>query len=254
MVLAVDIGNTNIVLGGFIGDDLSFVARIATNANKTEDEYATKIKSILALHEVDKTEIKGAIISSVVPPLTRVMSDAVKMVDGVEPILVGPGIKTGINIHCDDPSTVGADLICACVAANSIYGNPSLVIDMGTATKMMVIDSSGTFIGVSIIPGVNIALKALASGTAQLPQISLEAPQSVIGKNTVDCMRSGVVFGNASMIDGMIDRFNEETGENLKVYGTGGLSNTILCHCKHKITLDDDLVLKGLNILYNKNK
>ena len=253
MVLAVDIGNTNIVLGGFVEDKLSFVARIATNANKTEDEYATKIKSILALHEVDRKELKGAIISSVVPPLTRVMSDAVKMVYGIEPLLVGPGIKTGINIHCDDPSTVGADLICACVAANSIYGSPSLVIDMGTATKMMVIDKSGTFIGVSIIPGVNIALKALASGTAQLPQISLEAPKSVIGKNTADCMRSGAVFGNASMIDGMIDRFNEEMGYELKAVATGGLSKTIIKHCKHEIIHDADLVLKGLNILYKKN-
>ena len=253
MVLAVDIGNTNIVLGGFVEDKLSFVARIATNANKTEDEYATKIKSILALHEVDRKELKGAIISSVVPPLTRVMSDAVKMVYGIEPLLVGPGIKTGINIHCDDPSTVGADLICACVAANSVYGSPSLVIDMGTATKMMVIDKSGTFIGVSIIPGVNIALKALASGTAQLPQISLEAPKSVIGKNTADCMRSGAVFGNASMIDGMIDRFNDEMGYELKAVATGGLSKTIIKHCKHEIIHDADLVLKGLNILYKKN-
>ncbi len=253
MVLAVDIGNTNIVLGGFMGDELKFVARIATNAAKTEDEYATKIKSILYLHEVEKTEVKGAIISSVVPPLTRVISDAINLVYAIRPVLVGPGIKTGINIRCDDPSTVGADLICACVAANSVYGNPSLIIDMGTATKMMVIDNKGTFIGVSIIPGVNIALKALASGTAQLPQISLEAPSSVIGKNTADCMRSGAVFGNASMIDGMIDRFNEEMGYELKLIATGGLSKTIIKHCKHNIISDDDLVLKGLNILYKKN-
>lgn len=253
MVLTVDIGNTNIVLGGFVDDKLTFVARIATNANKTEDEYATKIRSILALHQVEKTEVRGAIVSSVVPPLTRVMADALKMVYGITPLLVGPGIKTGINIHCDDPSTVGADLICACVAANTIYGNPCLVIDMGTATKMMLIDNTGTFVGVSIIPGVNIALKALASGTAQLPQISLEAPKSVIGKNTADCMRSGAVFGNASMIDGMIDRFATETGYNLKLVATGGLSKTIIKHCNHNITLDDDLVLKGLNILYKKN-
>ena len=253
MVLTVDIGNTNIVLGGFVDDNLTFVARIATNANKTEDEYATKIKSILALHKVEKKEVKGAIISSVVPPLTRVMSDALKMVYGIEALLVGPGIKTGINIRCDDPSSVGADLICGCVAANTIYGNPALVIDMGTATKMMLIDNTGTFTGVSIIPGVNIALKALASGTAQLPQISLEAPKSVIGKNTADCMRSGAVFGNASMIDGMIDRFAEELGYELKLIATGGLSKTIIKHCKHDIVLDDDLLLKGLNILYKKN-
>ena len=254
MLLTIDIGNTNIVLGGFDGDELTFVARIATNAVKTEDEYATKIRSILALHEVDKTSVKGAIISSVVPPLNSVMKKAIKIVYGIEPLMVGPGIKTGINILCDNPSTVGADLICACVAAHHIYGSPSLVIDMGTATKMMVMNSTGAFIGVSIIPGVNIALKALASGTAQLPQISLEAPGSVIGKNTIDCMRSGVVYGNASMIDGMIDRFNDEMGEKLKVIATGGLASTIVCHCKHDIMLDEDLLLKGLRILYDKNK
>lgn len=254
MILTIDIGNTNIVLGGFLDDTLSFVARIATNASKTEDEYATKIGSVLRLHGIDKATVQGAIIASVVPPLNSVMKEAIKMAYGVDAILVGPGIKTGINIHCDNPASVGADLICACVATHHLYGSPSLIVDMGTATKIMMMDKSGAFCGASIIPGVNIGLKALASGTAQLPQISLEAPASVIGKNTVDCMRSGVVFGNASMIDGMIDRFNEAAGEDLKVYATGGLAPTILSHCKHNITLDNDLVLKGLNILYKKNK
>ncbi len=254
MVLAIDIGNTNIVIGGFEGDKLSFVARIATNANKTEDEYATKIRSVLKLHEVEETNVEGAIIASVVPPLNSVMKQALLMAYGISAIMVGPGMKTGINLHCDNPASVGADLICACVAAHHIYGSPSLVIDMGTATKLMLIDKNGAFCGASIIPGVNIALKALASGTAQLPQISLEAPKSVIGKNTIDCMRSGVVFGNASMIDGMIDRYNEEVGESLPVYATGGLSKTIICHCKHEIKHDENLVLKGLNILYQKNK
>lgn len=254
MILAIDIGNTNIVIGGFTEDKLTFVARIATNATKTEDEYATKIKSVLTLHNVVKKELKGAIISSVVPPLNNVMKRALKLAFDVDAIMVGPGIKTGINIHCDNPASVGADLICACVATHHIYGSPSLIIDMGTATKIMYMDDSGAFSGASIIPGVNIALKALASDTAQLPQISLEAPKSVIGKNTVDCMRSGVVFGNAAMIDGMIERYNLEVKKELKVYGTGGLGEVILPHCKYDITLDSDLVLKGLNILYNKNK
>ncbi len=253
MVLTIDIGNTNIVLGGFVGDKLNFVARIATNANKTEDEYATKIRSILAIHNVDKSVIEGAIISSVVPPLNSVMKKAIKFVYGVDPVMVGPGIKTGIKIHCDNPASVGADLISACVAAHHIYGSPSLVIDMGTATKIMVIDKDGAFIGVSIAPGVGMGLKALSSGTAQLPQIGLEAPKSVIGKNTVDCMKSGVVFGNACLIDGMIDRFNKEMGAKLPVYATGGLASTIIPHCTHQITLDENLLLKGLNILYKKN-
>ncbi len=253
MILTVDIGNTNIVLGGFSDDELTFVARIATDVSKTEDEYATKIRSVLALHGVEKTELKGAIISSVVPPLNAVIKKAIEYVYDVTPLLVCPGIKTGINIRCDNPATVGADLICACVAAHHLYGSPSLIIDMGTATKMMVMDKNGAFIGVSIIPGVKIALEALSGGTAQLPQISLEAPPSVLGKNTVDCMRSGVVFGNASMLDGMIDRFNEEMGESLPVYATGGLAPNIVAHCKHKIKLDDNLLLKGLYIIYQKN-
>ncbi len=254
MLLAIDIGNTNIVLGGFDGDNITFVARIATNALKTDDEYATKIKSILALHEVDKTSVKGAIISSVVPPLNAVMKNAIKFVYGIEPILVGPGVKTGLNILCDSPSTVGADLICACVASQNIYGSPSLVIDMGTATKLMLVNPDGAFTGASIIPGVAIGLKALSSGTAQLPQISLEAPKSALGKNTVDCMRSGVVLGNASMLDGMIDRVIEEEGYEMPIIATGGLSFAIVCHCKHSIIYDADLVLKGLKIIYDKNK
>ena len=253
MILAIDIGNTNIVLGGFVDDELVIVARIATDSTKTEDEYATKIKSVLTLHDIDKSSVKGAIISSVVPPLNTVMKKAVKSVYNIDPIMVGPGIKTGINIKCDDPSSVGADLICACVATHHIYGSPSLIVDMGTATKIMIVDKTGSFVGVSIIPGVNIALKTLASGTAQLPQISLEAPKSVIGKNTIDCMRSGAVFGNASMVDGMIDRFCDEVGDELPVYATGGIAPTIIPYCKHKITLEDNLVLKGLNILYKKN-
>ena len=254
MVITIDIGNTNIVMGGFLNDELKFVSRIATDIKNTEDEYASKIRSILSLHDVTPKAVTGVIISSVVPPLNTVFKKAIELVYSVHPIMVGPGIKTGINIQCDDPSSVGADLICACVAAHHIYGSPSLIIDMGTATKMMIMNKSGAFTGASIIPGVIMGLKTLSSGTAQLPQISLEAPKSVLGKNTVDCMKSGVVFGNASLLDGMIDRFYEELGENLPVYATGGLAATVVNHCKHRITLDEDLVLKGLNILYKKNK
>lgn len=254
MILTVDIGNTNIVLGGFSGDEPSFVARLSTDTKKTEDEYAALLRSVLSIHAVDKAEIEGAIIASVVPPLNGVMKKAIRIVYGITPLLVCPGIKTGLGIHCDNPQTVGADLISACVAAHHIYGSPSLIVDMGTATKLMLVDKSGTFCGASIIPGVTIGLSALSGGTAQLPQISLEAPKSVIGKNTVDCMRSGVVFGNACLIDGMIDRFFEEAGERMPVIATGGLSSTIIPLCTHHITLDEHLVLKGLRILYEKNR
>lgn len=253
MILAADVGNTNIALGGFDGDSLIFTARISTNPNQTADEYASRLIGILSLYGVLRDSVDGAIISSVVPSLNNVMKRAFSFAFGVNPLVVGPGIKTGIKIHCDNPVSVGSDIICACVAANKLYSGSMLVIDMGTATKMTVIDKNGTFIGVSIIPGVLMGLKALSSGTAQLPQVSLEAPACVIGKNTADCMKSGVVFGNASLIDGMIDRFCEEIGENLQIIATGGLAETIICHCKHKIQIDENLVLKGLNILYKKN-
>ena len=253
MILTIDIGNSNIIFGGFIENELKFVARMATDTTRTSDEYASNILSILALHNVHKKEIKGAIISSVVPPLNRVIKKAVRLIYGVEALLVGPGIKTGIGIQCDNPASVGADLICACVATSTLYSAPALIVDIGTATKMMVVNEKSAFIGVSIIPGVMMGLNALSERTAPLPKIDLSAPSTVIGKNTIDCMKSGVVFGNASLIDGMIDRINEEFGKELPVIVTGGLASTIIPHCKHEMVLDKHLVLKGLNILYNKN-
>jgi len=253
MILTIDIGNSNIMLGGFTSDEPGFVVRISTDTLQTEDEYACKIIDLLALYNVDRNAIKGAIISSVVPPLNTVMKKAVKIICGKEPMMVGPGIKTGINIHCDTPSSVGADLICACVAAHHIYGSPSMIVDMGTATKIMVVNQKGAFIGVSIIPGAVMGLNALSERTAQLPKVSLEAPPQVVAKNTVDCIKSGVVFGHAAMTDGMIDRICEEVGDTLPVYATGGLASVIIPHCKHEITLDELLVLKGLYIIYNKN-
>ena len=254
MVLTVDIGNSNINFGVFLGEEITFVARIATDTAKTEFEYAGAIANALSIYGIDKSEINGAIISSVVPPLNSAMKNAIRLLYNTEAILVGPGVKTGINIHCDNPSSVGADIICACVASHYIYGSPSLVVDMGTATKMMVVNDKGAFIGVSIIPGVRVGLDALANRTAQLPMVSLEAPKNVIGKNTADCMRSGVIFGNASMVDGMIDRICDEYGAALPVYATGGLGSVITPHCKHKITYDEFLVLKGLYIIYQKNQ
>ena len=254
MILTIDIGNSNINFGVFLSDEIKFVARIATDTAKTEYEYAGAMANAMAIYGIEKDKIEGAIISSVVPPLNGVMKCAVKLIYGVDALLVGPGVKTGINIHCDNPASVGADLICACVATHNLYGSPSLIVDMGTATKMMVMNERGAFIGVSIIPGVKVGLDALAQRTAQLPMIDLEAPKAVIGKNTADCMKSGVIFGNASMVDGMIDRICEEVGQELPIYGTGGLFSVIGSHCKHNITLDADMVLKGLYIIYKNNK
>jgi len=254
VILVVDIGNTHIVMGAYEGETLRFVSRISTNARKTRDEYASKLQAVLALHGVNANDVHGGIISSVVPPLNGIIKDAIRLVYGFEPLVVGPGIKTGLNLIVDNPVTVGADLICACVGAKEKYPVPAVVIDMGTATKLMILDENGAFIGVTIAPGVEIALKALSGGTAQLPQIDLDAPAVLMGKNTIECMRSGVIFGNASMIDGMIDRFEAELGTKLTRVATGGLSKVIIPHCNHEITMDENIVLEGLRIIYNKNK
>ncbi len=253
MVLVFDIGNTEIVLGGFEGDELTFVSRIATKTAMTQDEYAVKINDAIALHKVDSKKITGAIISSVVPQINQAIKGAVRFNFGIEALVVGPGIKTGLGIRCDSPSSVGADLICACVAAQTLYGRPVLIIDIGTATKMMLVNETGTFTGASIMPGVKMGLSALASGTAQLPHIDLEAPEFVMGKNTVECMKSGVIIGHAAMLDGMIDRIFAEYGSEMPVVVTGGLSTVIAPHCRHEMTIDPKLVLTGINIIYNKN-
>lgn len=254
MLFAIDIGNSNIKLGGFVGDEISFVASIATDCNATEDEYSIRILGALSLYSVNKSDIDGAVISSVVPQLNRIISGAVEKVFGVKPLTVGPGVKTGIGIQCDMPSSVGADLICASVAAHFIYGSPSLIIDMGTATKLTAVNEKGAFVGTCIAPGVMIGLNALANGTAQLPKVSLEAPPSVIGKNTADCMKSGIIFGNAAMLDGLIERAEAEFGKEMPVLATGGYASIILPYCKHNITFDEHLVLKGLNLIYKRNK
>ena len=254
MILAIDIGNSNIMLGGFENGELTFVVNMSTEINMTADEYASKILGILAVHGiVGKTAINGAIISSVVPPLNTVIKNAVRLIWKIDALTVGPGIKTGLNIHCDTPSSVGADLICACVAVHNIYGSPALIVDMGTATKMTVLNAKGAFTGVSIIPGVLMGLHALSEQTAQLPKVEPTAPKTVIGKNTADSMRSGVIFGNASMIDGMIERINDEVGSSLPIYATGGVAHLIVPYCKHRITFDEHLVLKGLHFMYKKN-
>ncbi len=253
MILAIDIGNTHTVVGGFSGGTLSFVARLSTNPTATADELAANLKSVLSLRNIPESGIDGIAVSSVVPPLNGAVRRALVFLFAVEPLFVGPGVRTGLNIHCDVPSTVGADLIAASVAAGRLYGTPALVIDMGTATKMIAIDASGAFVGVSIIPGIHVALTALSEKAAQLPMISLEAPRSVIGKNTVDSMRSGAVFGNASMIDGMIERFAEALGQTPHIVATGGLAPVIVPHCKHKIPIDEHLLLTGLYMIYERN-
>lgn len=253
MILAIDMGNTNIVIGCIDSERTYFAERVTTSHDKTSTEYAINIKNILEIHNIDTTDIEGAILSSVVPPLNAAISSAVKKILGYHPMLVGAGIKTGMNILMDNPKTVGSDLIVDAVAALKDYPCPIIVIDMGTATTMTVVDHSGNYIGGVILPGLRLSLSTLSSRTAQLPSISLDIPKNVIGKNTIDCMRSGIMYGSADMIDGIIDRMEAELGAPASIIATGGLARFIVPLCRHKIVYDDALLLKGLLILYEKN-
>ena len=254
MVLAVDIGNTNIVIGVFQNENLKFIARVETNKSMTTDEYSVKLKGILELYNVDIKSVDGAIVSSVVPPLTKALMDSVKRLIGKTPLIVGPGIKTGLNILIDNPAQLGSDLVVDSVAALAKYPRPIVIIDMGTATTISVLSATGSFIGGVIYPGVRISLDALSDRTAQLPHISIDAPVKVVGTNTIDCMKSGLVFGNAAMVDGMIDQIEAEIGTIATVVATGGLSEEIVKHCHHTIINNGNLLLEGLYLLYNKNK
>lgn len=256
MILAIDMGNTNIVIGCVDEEKVLFEERLATDLSKTELEYVVIFKTVLELYGIEKEKVTGAIISSVVPQLVNIIKSAVYKLIKVEPMVVGPGVKTGLNILMDEPRRVGSDLIVDAVAAINNYGTPVIVIDMGTATTMSVIDRKGNYIGGVIMPGIKVSVDSLVSRTAQLQRISLDAPDKVIGKNTINCMKSGVIYGNASCIDGMIDRLAEEMGEGLsdiKVVATGGLARVILPQCRHNIIQDDELLLKGLKIIYDKN-
>lgn len=254
MILAIDIGNTNIVIGCITDGNVDFMARLSTNRIKTEDEYGVEIMNVLKLYNADRRKFEGGIISSVVPPVLAAIKLAVKKVIGHEPLVVGPGIKTGLNILMDDPGTVGSDRIVSAVAALTMYKPPILIVDMGTATTIDTVDAKGNYIGGCIMPGVGISLQALSSRTAQLPAISFERPKKAIGKNTVDCMKSGVVFGTAGMIDGCVERMEDELGQKCKVIITGGLGKNFAEICKGDYVYDEKLLLKGLSIIYNKNK
>lgn len=254
MILTIDIGNSNTTIGAYKGSELLFLSRIGTDLTKMPDEYAIVIHSLLRLYGFHGEDLEGAIISSVVPPLSASMKQAISHIKPVRILTVGPGIKTGLHIGIDNPAQLGADLACVSVAALEKYPLPSIVIDMGTATTITALDREGKFLGGSIMPGVRISLEALTSRTAQLPQIEMmQPPESVIGTNTIDCMKSGVLYGAASMLDGMIERYREVLGEDLTVIATGGLSKSIADLCRHPIIHDENLVLEGLRILFQKN-
>ncbi|MFR4986500.1 MAG: type III pantothenate kinase [Lachnospirales bacterium] len=253
MLLAIDIGNTNIVLGGIDKDKIHFIARLYTEKRLSYDQYTIQIKNMLDIYNININNIDDCIISSVVPPVLDAIVQAVKTIIKKEPMIVGPGIKTGLNILTDNPAQLGSDLVVNSVACLNQFNAPLIIIDMGTATTISVIDKNKNYIGGCIIPGVKISLNSLSGMTAQLPHISLDEPKKTIGSNTIDCMKSGVVLGNASMIDGMIERIEEDLGYKTTVVATGGIANHIIPFCKKEIIYDDNLLLKGLFNIYTKN-
>ena len=255
MILAIDAGNTNIVLGCMVNDTLRFTARVRTDRAKTEDEYALVFRNLFDLHQVDRRAVEGAILSCVVSELTDVLCHAVETVIKKTPLVVGAGLKTGLNIKIDNPGQLGADLVADAVAALAKYPKPLIIFDLGTANTMSVIDGKGQFLGGAIMAGPRLSADILSTRTSQLPRIELDAPPKVIGSNTVHCMQSGAIFGHAVMIDVLIERVEEELGEKVAaVVATGGLSGRVVPFCRREITVESDLILHGLRIIYNKNK
>jgi len=254
MLLAIDIGNTNIVIGGLEDDKILFEARLRTDATKTSDEYCVDLKMILDIYGYGAGDIEGSIIASVVPQVLNSMKTAIHKLTGKPPLVVGPGLKTGLNIAIDNPAQTGADLVVGCVAALREHKAPLIVVDMGTATTMIVLDKNSAMIGGCIMPGVKISMDALTDRTALLPGLQLDQPKRAIGRNTIDCMRSGLMLGAACMIDGMIQRMEEELGYPTTVIATGGIAKFVLPMCRREIIYDKDLLVKGLATLYKENK
>ena len=254
MILAIDIGNSNIVLGGVEQDKILFEARLRTDATHTSDQYAVELKMLLEIYGFRAEDVEGTIIASVVPQVLNSIQTAVKKLTGKQSLVVGPGLKTGLDIRLENPSQTGADLVVGCVAALREYKPPMIVVDMGTATTMVVLDEKGALIGGCICPGVKISMDALTDRTALLPGLQLDQPKRAIGRNTIDCMRSGIMLGNACMLDGMVERMESELGMKTTVVATGGIAKFIVPLCKQKMIYDKDLIVKGLAALYRENR
>ncbi len=253
MILAIDIGNSHVVIGLMSGQEIIKSMRCATDKKKTADEFSFLLHDFLLIHQVDRSAIKGAIVSSVVPHMKATLSYAIHTLLGLDALVVGPGLKTGLNIRIDNPSELGSDLVVDALAAIEEYPAPLIVIDMGTATTFSVIDRHKNYLGGLIIPGLSVSVDALVSGTAQLRNIDFSAPAQLIGKNTVNSMKAGAIYGQAAMIDGLIDRIEAELGESCTTVATGGLIPSVIGFCQKKVLYDQHLLLKGLALLYKKN-
>jgi len=251
-LLVVDLGNTNIVLGVYRGDELVNSWRLATARERTADEYGILARQLVgdSLH----ANLEGAIVASVVPPLNGAMTFMVQKYFGVEPLFVEPGVKTGIAIHVDNPLEVGADRIVNCAAAFHQFGGPTVIVDFGTATTFDVVDENAAFIGGVIAPGLNISAEALFARAARLPRVDVRRPDHVIGTNTVVNMQSGIYFGYLGLVDGILARIKLEVPKLKRVVATGGLAPLFEEESEHIDEVDPELTLKGLKIIYDRNR
>jgi type III pantothenate kinase len=256
MLLAIDIGNTNTVLGAFNGDELAQHWRVATRADATGDELGVTLQGLFASAEVSTAEITDVIVSSVVPVLNEAVVEMADRYLRVRPLVIGPGVRTGIQIRYDNPKEVGADRIVNGVAAYRKYGGPAVVIDFGTATTFDAIAANGDYLGGAIAPGIRISMEALFSRAAKLPLVELLAPRegNVIGKNTVESMQAGIIFGFVGQIDGVVERMRGELGGSCRVIATGGLAGLIASHSRAIEVVDEHLTLEGLRFLYELNR
>lgn len=252
MILAVDIGNTNVVIGCIENENVIHVGRIESAVTYSYEEYSNGIKDILNSGNIDIKDIEGSIISSVVPELTIILKKVVENLTGTIALVVNSELKTGLNIMVQNPSQLGSDRIVDTVSATHYYGKPVITIDMGTATTVSVVDENSNFLGGMITLGVKSSLDALSNKAAQLPNINLELCGNIIGKNTIECMQSGIIYGHAAMVDGIVYRLKKQVGKDAKVVATGGLAHLIIPHCEEKIIYDEHLLLKGLYLLYRK--
>lgn len=253
MILTVDVGNANIVIGVVKHEKILFDAKLRTDITKTSDEYCIDLEMLMEVYKIQPEQIQGAIIASVVPQVLNSMQSAVRKLTGKSPLVVGPGLKTGLNIQIENPSQTGADLVASAVAALQEHEAPLIIVDMSSTTTMTVLDKTGTLIGGSIGPGVKMSLDALTDRTALLPGLQLDQPKKVIGRNTTDCMRSGVMLGAACMVDGMVERMEQELGYRATVIATGSIARFIVPMCQREIIYDKDLLVKGLAALYREN-
>ncbi|MCI2058854.1 MAG: type III pantothenate kinase [Oscillibacter sp.] len=256
MLLAVDVGNSTMSVGLFSQErKLLFLASLDTDSKKTADQISIDLMNLFALYHYDYRNVTGAICCSVVPPMNFMLAKALTRMLGTPPMIVGPGVKTGLNIRMEVQSQLGADIVADAVAALEKFQAPVVTIDMGTATTVGVISQGRNYEGGLLLPGLNVSLEALSHRAAQLPDISLQHPKSLIGKNTEECMRSGIVYGTAGMLDGVIDRIREQfPGEKLSVVATGGSAPVILRYCRNEIVYDKYLLMDGLRIIYEKNR